>query len=672
MLNPAQTDAVNHVQGPLLVLAGAGSGKTKVIIERILNLVNREGINPANICALTFTNKAAREMRDRLRSASGSRIAKTFLGTFHSLGLQIIKEHARLLNLETNFSILNTEDQLSIVNDVCIDLGIDTQVYPDKQIRWHISGIKNAGGSISQQLMVEVPDIEKIFEKYCSSVQSYNAVDFDDLILLPRNLLQANPEIQLHYQQRFQYFLLDEFQDTNALQFEFVSLLLNPEQNLFAVGDDDQSIYGWRGADISIILGFKAIFKNAHIVMLEQNYRSKQHILDLANATIQNNSGRYPKNLWSENSEKEMTKVMECSDPNAEGTYIADQIRIDKECSSYNYNDFAILFRTNFQSRAIEEALRLRSIPYHVSGGYKFYDRKEIKDLISYLRFFANQADERSLMRILHFPKRNIGESCIKKLSSYANLEKKRLWDIIMDIESIPLNLPAAAFSGLLELRDFISGLLKEAHSSKVGTFAKKLSDMIPWEKEFRNQGLEEKNIQGKLLNIKELLNHIYFFEDPENTIPGVRQDQERNIFTLLQYFALLSNDDQDQEDTNRVQLMTIHQAKGLEFKNVYLAGLANGFLPHNKSLEAALLHEGDDQNKALEEERRLFYVAITRAKEKITMSYPAQRRSGKEFIPCTPSLFLEELPAAALEYVAEADEEAITVDDMLATLEAL
>lgn len=678
MLNAEQSQAAHHTQGPMLVLAGAGSGKTKVIIQRICNLVELEQVEPDKICAVTFTNKAAKEMRDRLRKQSAKSCSKTFIGTFHSLGLSILKENTEEVGLEKNFSILSADDQLAVINDIAVELKLDPAEYPDKQLKWLISQFKNQGGTIEPDTLNQVGIDNKTFSDLCNRydevMNSYNSVDFDDLILYPRNILANNPDIAKRYQQKWHYFLLDEFQDTNAIQFDFVSLLLNDKKNLFAVGDDDQSIYGWRGADISIILGYKKLFPEAKIIMLEQNYRSNQHILDLANSTIKNNSGRFPKKLWSSKIVQETTEIKECEEPNEEGLHIADHIRTHKDLLGLDYKDFSILYRTNFQSRAIEEALRLRNIPYHVSGGYKFYDRKEIKDLIAYLRFLANQADERSLLRILNFPKRNITDNTIKKLSSYSLLSGKRIWEIIQELEASPVNFSPAAFSGLLQFRDFINKLLPEVHNQPVGQLAKKLHDMIPWEREYLNQNLEEKKIQNKMLNLKELLNQIYFFEDGDNNIPGIKQDQERNIFSLIQYFALLSNDEQDPDDHNKVQLMTIHQSKGLEFKFVYLAGLADGFLPHTKSMVEQTFTDHEDAKNPLEEERRLFYVAITRAKEKIYMSYPAKKRNGKDLVPCSPSMFLAELPAEKIKLVTANDEDNIeaNIENMFESLAAL
>jgi DNA helicase II / ATP-dependent DNA helicase PcrA len=678
MLNAEQREAALHITGPMLVLAGAGSGKTKVIIQRICNLIEDVNVEPEKICAVTFTNKAAKEMRKRLKSDSTKPCIKTFIGTFHSLGLSILKEHANLAGLEKNFSILSVDDQLAVINDISAEFKLDPTEYPDKQLKSLISQCKNQGEVVSansfDSLGLDSKTFEKFFNRYNEVINSFNSVDFDDLILYPRNILENNADIAKSYQEKWSYFLLDEFQDTNSIQFNLISLLLNEDNNLFAVGDDDQSIYGWRGADISIILGYKKLFPKAKIIMLEQNYRSNQHILDLANSTIQNNTGRFPKKLWSSKQVVETTEIKECDEPNEEGMHIADHIRTHKDLLSSSYKDFSILYRTNFQSRAIEEALRLRNIPYHVSGGYKFYDRKEIKDMIAYLRFLANQADERSLIRILNFPKRNITDNAIKKLSSYSLLSGKKIWEIILELEASPVNFSPAAFSGFLEFRDFINKLLPEVHNQSVGYLSKKVHDMIPWEKEYLHQNLEEKKIQNKLLNLRELLNQIYFFEDADNNIPGLKQDQERSIFSLIQYFALLSNEEQDPDDKDKVQLMTIHQSKGLEFKFVYLAGLADGFLPHTKSLVEQSFTDHDDAKNPIEEERRLFYVAITRAKDKVYMSYPAKKRNGKDLVPCSPSMFLSELPPDKVKHIntEEDDNTEANIENMFESLAAL
>lgn len=659
-LNEPQREAVYHTTGPLLILAGAGSGKTRVITERINRLINEEKVSASSICAVTFTNKAAEEMKERLRSLTGKRIKGLYVGTFHSLGLKILRENVDQLPLEENFTILNQEDQYAIAAEIQKETGIDPEVLPEKTMIWNFSQAKNTGlpaKEISYYLSGKLgSEWEEYFGRYQEYLGHINSVDFDDLLLLPRDLLKSNESVRNKYREKWKYFLVDEFQDTNPLQFDFLRQLIDESNNLCAVGDDDQSIYGWRGADIRIILGFRETYDNARIVYLEQNYRSTQTILDLANSTIQNNTNRHSKKLWSAKGRGEPVEIAETETSEDEAVFLADSIAYLQQTQKQPLSDMAILFRTNFQSRPFEEELRRRNIPYHLSGGYQFFDRKEIKDLIAYLRFIANHADERSFMRIINFPRRQIGDASLQKLRDLALLEKKRIWDILLEIESHDISLPTPAFSGLLEFRDFIqrheAALRRPGNLSRA--FTALVEDLNP-EQEFARMGLEENKVQARMYNIKELFNSVYYFESQN-------QGEKAGLFEYLQYISLLTTDRDEDQQTDKLQLMTLHLAKGLEFRTVFLTGMEDGILPHRRSLEES---EETLSGHSLEEERRLFYVGITRAKEKLFLSYARMRRSYGEEMETQPSRFLMELPESLVIWNSRGEEEK-SVEEML------
>ncbi len=660
-LNALQETCVRHGEGPLLVLAGAGSGKTGVIVNRITQLLKR-GIKPSAICAVTFTNKAAREMRERVRGltgknakgAGGLSIKGIFIGTFHSLGLMILRENTDEAGIQKNFIIMGQDDQLTHAREILVQSGVDIETFNEKHFIKAVSDWKNSGearadffGDDIWKLKVPPRPIAEIVGEYVERLANMNALDFDDLILIPERLLRNNDEIRNKYRERFEYFLADEFQDTNPLQFRFLTQLMRPPMNLCAVGDDDQSIYSWRGADTRIMLEFKERFPEAEMIALEQNYRSEQYILDIANHLIAHNTARHAKNLFSENKTNNHAVIFEAEDGTLEAEYVADTIVALKMRHQLDYSSFAVLYRTNFQSRSFEEILRQRNIPYHVSGSYQFYDRSEIKDLLAYMRFFANHADDRSLMRILTMPKRGISEASIQRLSQFAQLNKKHLWDIISEIEMCEIDISAAALSGILEFKDFIAehveGMRKPGQLSKA---AQKLIDALQLEREYVRQGLDAQKITNKILNVRELTRSIEDFEAGDRQIPGLGEGAERSIYTYLQFVAMLTADDKESEsDLPRVQLMTIHQAKGLEFNSVFVTGLEDGILPHQRSID------GENEAHAIEEERRLMYVALTRAKARLYLTLSRTRKNRGLVTECTPSRFLDELPKDLLDW---------------------
>lgn len=671
-LNSLQETCVSHGEGPLLVLAGAGSGKTGVIVNRITRLI-QTGIKPSAICAVTFTNKAAREMRERVRSLAGKAPKGIFIGTFHSLGLMILRENTEEAGIGKNFLIMGQDDQLTHAREILVLSGVDVEAFNEKHFIKAVSDWKNSGearddffGDDIWKLRVPQKPMAEIAGDYVQRLADMNALDFDDLILIPERLLSTSMLIRDKYRARFEYFLADEFQDTNPLQFRFLTQLMRAPMNLTAVGDDDQSIYSWRGADTRIMLEFKERFPEAEIIALEQNYRSEQYILDIANHLIAHNTQRHAKNLFSEKKTPNKAIIFEAEDGTSEAEYVADTIVALKMRHQMEYSAFAVLYRTNFQSRSFEEILRQRNIPYHVSGSYQFYDRSEIKDILAYLRFFANHADDRSLMRILTMPKRGISEASIQRLAQYAQLNKKHLWDILSEIEMCEIDISAAALSGILEFRDFIAehveGIRKTGGLAKA---AQKLVDALHLEKEYLRQGLDTQKVTNKILNVRELMRSIEDFEAGERQIPGLGENAERSIYTYLQFVAMLTADDKESEsDLPRVQLMTIHQAKGLEFNTVFVTGLEDGILPHQRSVDASSGGRGpapgtmpsgaqasDSETHGIEEERRLMYVALTRAKARLYLTLSRTRKNRGLVIDCTPSRFIEELPKDLLEW---------------------
>lgn len=677
-LNDKQLACVSHGEGPLLVLAGAGAGKTGVIVNRIAHLL-KSGSKAAEICAVTFTNKAAREMRERVRELAkaaketttvagfgkkniGPSLKGIFIGTFHSLGLMILRENHEAAGINQNFTIMGQDDQLTLAREILVQNGVDTDLFDEKRFIKAVSDWKNSGESRDNffsddiwALRVPQKPIAEIAGQYVDRLAGMNALDFDDMILLPERLLRASEEVREKYRARFRFFLADEFQDTNPLQFRFLTQLMRAPYNLCAVGDDDQSIYSWRGADTRIMLEFKSRFPTAEIIALEQNYRSLQFILDIANQLIAHNSARHPKNLFSEAKIPGRATVFEADDGTLEAEYVADAIVAAKVRYQLEYSAFCVLYRTNFQSRPFEEILRQRNIPYHVSGSYQFYDRSEIKDVLAYLRFLANHADDRSLMRILGVPRRGISETAVQRLAQYAQLGQKHLWQIIDEIEMCEIDISAATLSGILEFKEFIAKHVHEVR--KVGQLTKavqNLVDGLELEREYFRQGLATEKVTNKLLNVRELMHSIGEFESGERALPQLGDNAERNLYTYLQFVALLTADDKDNDaDLARVQLMTIHQAKGLEFDTVFITGMEDGILPHQRSLDS----DGDrSEQDSIEEERRLLYVALTRAKKRLYLTLALTRKNRGLTIDATPSRFLEELPQDLLEWESAND----------------
>ena len=611
-LNDQQKKAVLHMEGPCLVIAGAGSGKTKVLTTRIANLI-QSGIPSYNILAITFTNKAAREMRERIEVLEPNNNA--FVGTFHSFGVRIIRENALLLGLDRNFSIVDSDDVLSIIKKIMKEDGYDPKFVQPSYIRNKISNIKNDMLSDAEvERFYKTPDdriVKEVYYKYRDILQKNNSVDFDDLLLLPVKLFTENPDVLERYQDIYKYILIDEYQDTNEVQYKLTKLLAKKYKNIFIVGDPDQSIYMFRGANFHNILNFEKDYKNAVVIPLEENYRSTKNILDTANSVIKNNKERKEKNLWSTNGEGTKTKYLRAYDDKHEIQMVIDEIKklLDE---GYAKKDIAVLYRTNAQSRLVEETFLKANIPYKVVGSYYFYSRKEIKDLICYLRLILNNHDEISLRRVINVPKRGIGEATLNKLTKKAEEENKTLFEVIDSGKE-------------LQFKELIEFLTKESENLSLT----ELIDLILIETGMKEEYEKEDTLESsiRLDNLEEFKSITKTFEDRTGSV---------NLADLLEEISLIADITEHQDENNDVvTLMTIHSAKGLEFKVVFLIGMEDGIFPHQNSF----LEPG-----GLEEERRLCYVGITRAKEKLFISNAKRRMLYGKDVMNPPSRFINEI----------------------------
>lgn len=615
-LNEKQKEAVLHVDGPCLVIAGAGSGKTKVLTTRIAYLIEQK-IPSYNILAITFTNKAAKEMRERLEVLVPDN--NTFVGTFHALGVRIIRENAPLLGLDRNFTIIDSDDALSIIKKIIKDNGYDPKLATPGYIRNRISKIKNemlTNEEINKFFNTPQDQIaEKVYYDYNDILKKNNSVDFDDLLLLPVKLFINNKDILESYQDRFKYILIDEYQDTNDVQYKLSRLLASKYHNIFVVGDPDQSIYMFRGANFHNILNFEKDYKNAAVIALEENYRSTKNILDAANSVIKNNKERKEKNLWSNNGEGTKTKYLRAYDDRHEIQLVLDEIK-KLLSEGYQKNDIAVLYRTNAQSRLVEEMFLKANIPYKVVGSYYFYSRKEIKDLLCYLRLILNNDDEISLRRVINVPKRGIGTSTIAKLEAEAKDKGISMFQAIS--------------KGKEQL--FKELILHLTHESENLTLTE-LIELILEETGIREEYENENNLESELRleNLEEFKSITKTFEERTGSV---------SLADFLEEVSLIADISEHQEQDDVVTLMTVHSAKGLEFSVVFLIGMEDGIFPHQNSFS----------NDGLEEERRLCYVGITRAKEKLFISNAKRRMLyGKDVIN-PPSRFIKEITPELLE----------------------
>lgn len=618
-LNNEQLEAVNHIDGPCLVMAGAGSGKTKVLTTRIINLIEN-GINDYNILAITFTNKAAKEMRDRVYNMYGQ--VSSFIGTFHSFGLKIIRENYELCGLDKNFNIIDSDDVLSIIKKIMKNNNIDPKKFSPYAIRNKISFIKNellSDAELDKFFNTEFDKMVKtIYYKYQSILTESNVVDFDDLLAKPVILFKNNKEVLEHYQNHFKYILVDEYQDTNPVQYKLTKLLSSKYQNIFVVGDMNQSIYGFRQADYKNIINFEKDYSNCRVIKLEENYRSTNNILNAANSVIKNNRERKDLNLWSEHGDGLKVKYIRSYDEKHEVTIIINEIKKLLE-NGYKRKDIAILYRTNAQSRVVEEGMLSHNIPYRVVGAYYFYNRKEIKDLIAYLRLIYNQSDEISLRRIINVPKRGIGETALKTLEENSLIRKVSMYESLSTKKE-------------LEFKALIEELIKDSKSMSLT----ELIDAILEKSGLKNELESDKSLDSELRldNLMEFKSITASFEEKEGCV---------DLGDFLNEISLIADVSDHKESDDEVTLMTIHSAKGLEFTVVFLVGMEEGIFPHANSL---LEEDG------LEEERRLCYVGITRAKELLYLTNSKRRMLYGKDTMNPPSRFIDEINNEYIERV--------------------
>lgn len=632
-LNPEQLRAVTTIAGPILIIAGAGSGKTRVITYRIAHMLD-EGIPQNAILALTFTNKAAREMEERVKSLTGKKLQNLTVSTFHAFGVRILRQDIAKLGWRENFSIYDETDKASLIKESARELQFTSDALDLYKIANLFSNIKTG-----RKNWESANDMYRaLYESYEQGLKLYNAVDFDDLIMLPIRLFHEHPDVLAKYRSRYTYIMVDEFQDTSRQQYELMRLLA--DKNIAVVGDDDQSIYSWRGADYQNIVQFEKDFPGVKEIRLEQNYRSTETILSAANGVISHNTNRKDKKLWSGNGSGKPIELFMPENESAEADFIAESIQGIAMEERRTYDDFGILMRANSQSRAIEEALLQANIPYTMSGGTSFFERLEIKDIVSYLRVAANQSDDINLLRIINTPRRGIGRSTISAINETAKQNASTLWDAIRYLQKDPAGaLSDSAKKSLGEFIDTIEGARAKLFGGRgLANKVRELIDDIQYRDyiigEFQKN---EKAVRFKLQNLETLLMSIETWENnPDNFDPS--------LFNYLNRITLLSRDDiEDDDGKGKVNLMTIHASKGLEFPVVFIAGAEEGLMPHARSVEET---DGD-----VEEERRLFYVAITRARDKLLITSCQKRRRMQATVECTPSRFLEEIPENLVEY---------------------
>lgn len=647
-LNTPQRAAVLQKEGPIIVIAGAGSGKTRVLTYRIANLM-RQGVDAFNILALTFTNKAANEMKKRIADIVGNNEAKNlWMGTFHSVFARILRFEADKLGFPQNFTIYDTQDSQRLINGIIKEKELDKDVYKYKQIQQRISSLKNnlitVRAYFNSPELIEAdaarrqPRFGDIYQEYVDRCFKAGAMDFDDLLLRTNELLNIFPEVLAKYQNRFQYILVDEYQDTNHSQYLIVKALADRFHNICVVGDDAQSIYAFRGANINNILNFKSDYPEAKEYKLEQNYRSTKNIVEAANSVIEHNKIRLDKVVFTENELGEPIKVHRSATDADEGRFVAGSIFENKMQHQLPNGSFAVLYRTNSQSRAIEDALRKRDIPYRIYGGLSFYQRKEIKDVLAYLRLIINPNDEEALVRIINFPARGIGETTMEKLTLAANHYKKSLFEVMYNINKLPdLHINSTTRQ---KLTDFVVMILnfqalnKEANAFEVAEQVAKKTGLL---QEFKKDGTPEGI--AKMENIEEMLNGIKDFVAGQEDIA----DSTGSLTEYLEDVSLATDSDKEIGDEDRVALMTIHLAKGLEFPYVYVVGMEEDLFPLAKSIQS---------REELEEERRLFYVALTRAEKQAYLTYAENRYRWGQLSPSEPSRFIEEIEEKYLSYL--------------------
>lgn len=633
-LNEPQYEGVINTDGPTMIIAGAGSGKTRVLTYRIAYLLEKKGVDPFNILSLTFTNKAAKEMRDRIEKVVGTEARNLWMGTFHSVFARILRSEADRLGYPSNFTIYDADDSKQLIKSIVKEMALDDKVYKPNVVLNRISGAKNRLISWREYIKNPIyraddesnmkPELGRIYKTYAERCFKAGAMDFDDLLFNTNVLFKEHTDILNKYQQRFHYVMVDEFQDTNISQYLITKKLSAVRQNICVVGDDAQSIYAFRGADIQNILNFEKDYPDLRVIKLEQNYRSSKNIVNAANSIISKNRAQLKKNVWTANEDGTLIDLLRATSDNEEGKLVASSIFEEKMQNHLQNSDFAILYRTNSQSRAMEEALRRMNIKYKIVGGLSFYQRKEIKDLMAYLRFSINTNDEQSLRRVINYPKRGIGDSSVDKIIVAANEHDMTLWEVLNNISSF---VPGRVANAVIDFVNMIKRFQIDINSKD----AYEAANLIAKGSGILKQLYEDKTVEGlsRYENVQELLNAVKEYVDDV-------EKEDKSLGAFLQEIALITGVDNDKDDDNdKVTMMTIHMAKGLEFKNVYVVGMEEDLFPSQMMLGS---------RADLEEERRLFYVAITRAENKLFLSYALSRYRFGRLKNCEPSRFIDEI----------------------------
>ena len=656
-LNPPQREAVAQTEGPVLILAGAGSGKTRVLTHRIAYLMDEKGVNPWNILAITFTNKAAQEMRERVDKLVGFGSESIWVSTFHSACVRILRRHIDNLGYDTNFTIYDTDDQKSLMKDVCRKMNIDTKIYKERSLLAQISHAKDELLTPDDMEMKAAGDynmkkVASVYREYQAALRKNNALDFDDLIVKTVELFEKCGAVLEYYQERFKYIMVDEYQDTNTAQFKFISLLAQRYQNLCVVGDDDQSIYKFRGANIGNILGFEHVFPDARVIRLEQNYRSTRNILNAANQVIANNTERKAKTLWTENEEGSKVHFRQFLNAYEDAEYVAGEIGKLKRNGLGNYRDCAILYRTNAQSRIFEEKFIAANIPYKLVGGVNFYARKEIKDLLCYLKTINNARDDLAVQRIINVPKRGIGATTLGRVQDYADNMGISLYEALRVAEEVPsIGRSLSKIDGFVT---FIQMLKSKADVLTVEEILQEVIDSTGYVAELEAEDTEES--RARIENIDELISKTVAYQEAME-----EQNQSATLSGFLEEVALVADIDTVDPDQDYVLLMTLHSAKGLEFPKVFMVGMEDGIFPSHMTISY-----GDDGE--MEEERRLCYVGITRAMKDLTLTCAQQRMIRGETQYNRVSRFVREIPRELVDLGHTIQEKKPKVEELIPT----
>ena len=656
-LNPPQREAVAQTEGPVLILAGAGSGKTRVLTHRIAYLMDEKGVNPWNILAITFTNKAAQEMRERVDKLVGFGSESIWVSTFHSACVRILRRHIDNLGYDTNFTIYDTDDQKSLMKDVCRKMNIDTKIYKERSLLAQISHAKDELLTPDDMEMKAAGDynmkkVASVYREYQAALRKNNALDFDDLIVKTVELFEKCGAVLEYYQERFKYIMVDEYQDTNTAQFKFISLLAQRYQNLCVVGDDDQSIYKFRGANIGNILGFEHVFPDARVIRLEQNYRSTKNILNAANQVIANNTERKAKTLWTENEEGSKVHFRQFLNAYEEAEDVAGEIGKLKRNGLGNYRDCAILYRTNAQSRIFEEKFIAANIPYKLVGGVNFYARKEIKDLLCYLKTINNARDDLAVQRIINVPKRGIGATTLGRVQDYADNMGISLYEALRVAEEVPSI--GRSLSKIDGFATFIQMLKSKADVMTVEEILQEVIDSTGYVAELEAEDTEES--RARIENIDELISKTVAYQEAME-----EQNQPATLSGFLEEVALIADIDTVDPDQDYVLLMTLHSAKGLEFPKVFMVGMEDGIFPSHMTISY-----GDDGE--MEEERRLCYVGITRAMKDLTLTCAQQRMIRGETQYNRVSRFVREIPRELVDLGHTIQEKKPKVEELIPT----